>query len=129
MATHEASGHAHISPYQLERLEIIEGLKRWALGSYPEQTAVLFLAATNEPLTRVWVQRSDAYSDGPRYWLNWDTFNEHGGVLSGGEWATWALARSLCSPEGELYQNLWRMDPARGEAFAAAIVRSRENWR
>jgi hypothetical protein len=107
------------------REQIVEGLKRWARGYYPAQAAVTFLAATNEPLTRVWVQPTPV--DGVEsYWINWDEFDDHSGVLSGGEYATWALAHSL--HEGELNEHLWRIDPDRSHAFAVAIATARENW-
>lgn len=125
-----------------DRDEIVAGLKRWAIGSYPDQAAVLFLAATDEPLTRVWVKRAEGdahkWVDGgwvevehpePRYWLDWDAFDKHNGGLSGGEYATWWLARSLCARDGELNEHLWRLDPDRTEAFAGAIAHCRENWR
>lgn len=110
------------------REEIVAGLKRWAIGSYPDQTAVEFLAGTDEPLARVWVRKAEAWGE-DRYWLDWETFDEHGGGLSGGEYATWALARSLCDRAGELNEHLWRLDPARTAAFASAIAHCRENWR
>lgn len=110
------------------RDEIVAGLKRWATGSYPEQTAVTYLAATNEPLTRVWVKRTD-YSGPESYWLDWEAFDQYGGGLSGGEYATWALARSLCGKAGELNEHLFRLDPERTEAFAHAIAHCRDNWR
>ena len=110
-----------------ERDEIVAGLKRWAIGSYPEQVAVEFLANTDEPLLKVWVEYSDAWGE-DRYWINWETFDRTGaGTLSSGEYATWAIARSLV--EGELNQLLWSLAPHRVTALVLAMSRYRENWR
>jgi hypothetical protein len=109
----------------MTRAEIVAGLKRWARGSYPEQAAITFLIGTDEPLTRAWVRRVERV-DEVRYWLDWDTFDAYGGGLSGGEYATWQLTRSLC--KGELSDHLWRLDPARSHAFLVAIALSREDW-
>lgn len=111
---------------QATREEIVDGLKRWALGSYPAQAAVTFLAGTDERLTRVWVRRAER-TDEVRYYLDWEAFDQYGGGLSGGEYATWALARSL--HVGELEEQLWRLDPARTAAFAVAILNARKDWR
>jgi hypothetical protein len=108
----------------MTREEIVEGLKRWARGSLPAQTAVTFVAATNEPLDRMWVI-PDPFREG-NYYLDWDAFDMYSGGLSGGEYATWALARSL--HRGELDDHLFRLDPARQDAFAQAIARCREQW-
>jgi len=109
----------------MTREEIIEGLKRWARGSLPAQAAVTFLAGTDESLNRAWVRQADR-PDAVQYWLDWDVFDAYNGGLSGGQYATWALARSL--HEGELNEHLWRLDPARSHAFAVAIASARENW-
>jgi hypothetical protein len=111
------------------RDEIVAGLKRWAIGSYPAQAAVTFLAATNEPLSRVWVRQADGerFTFEEMYYLDWEAFDKYGGGLSGGEYATWHLARSL--HEGELMEHLWRLDPDRSADFAEAISRCRQDWR
>ena len=109
-----------------ERDEIVAGLKRWAVGSLPTQAAVTFLAGTNEPLDQPWVVFNDQWSE-VRYWLDWEAFDKHDGGLSGGEYATWALARSL--DRGELNEHLYRLDPSRTAAFADAIARCKEGWR
>lgn len=110
-----------------ERDEIIAGLERWAKGTYNTQAAVRFIAVTNEPLDRVWVCESKhMFTDETMYYFDWDRFDEHSGGISGGEYATWALVRSL--HEGELNEQLWRLDPARSAVFGDAIARCREEW-
>lgn len=117
-----------MSDYDEDRAAIVAGLKRWALGMYNTQTAVAFIAATNESLEgRPWVRRTKhSFTDEEMYYFDWERFDKYAGGMSGGEYATWSLVRSL--HEGELNEHLWRMDPNRGEAFAKAIANCRENW-
>ena len=112
----------------ITREEIIAGLKRWAQGTYNTQAAVTFLADTDEPLNRPWVHRTKhSFTDETMYWLDWERFDKSTDGLSGGEYATWMLARSL--HEGELNDNLWRLDLDRTEAFVTAIKNCRQDWR
>jgi hypothetical protein len=109
------------------REQIVEGLKRWAIGWYPTQAAVIFLAAGNQSLDRIWVKSTLVDGQDGGYWLDWEAFDAYAGGLSGGEYAFWALARSLM--EGEFSEHLWRLDPDNQAAFALAIARCREDWR
>jgi hypothetical protein len=112
---------------ELTRADIADGLCRWAVGSYPVQTAVTFLIGSGTSLNQPWVRRFHDVATMVAYWIDWDLYDEGRGVLSGGEQGTWNLARSLC--EGELCENLWRLDPARTEAFSRAIATCRTDWR
>lgn len=131
---HELDGwESHVSPKLAAEVEkrldprdvIVGGLREWAQGNLTAMAAVKFVAATDEPLDRVWVVKAEGFR-GNRYYFDWDLFTLHGGTLSGGEYATWALAQSL--HRGELDDWLWRLDPDRTAAFAEAVRTSKDDW-
>jgi hypothetical protein len=122
--------------------EIAIALQFWARGSLPHQAAVEFLIATG---TRLYPrhpmlahenehgERGAGVLGGIQYWwidvwgpdgedLAEDAWLARLGGMSGGEFATWTLIRSLLV--GELQANFWRLDGSRKRAFIEALTRN-----
>lgn len=101
-------------------------LRRWAKGSQPCMAAVEFLIAVetlypDHPM--VGVERDErglaVRARLELFDLDDDEWLDRIGTMSGGEQATWMLARSLVA--GELEEWFWRMDRHRKLAFVRAM--------
>ena len=103
--------------------DVHEQLREWARGSLPAQAAVEFLIETGTLYERhpMIGQRDD------RAWLDLfeidaATWAERTGTMSGGERATWEIARSIVA--GELEDTFWRLDGSRKAALVNALARN-----
>jgi hypothetical protein len=111
--------------HSLSAERLLELLNRWADGLLTYQAAVQFLAGAGvlrpgHPLIGV------TWSGDQATWAYLDLITvpsadwaEAIAGMSGGERATWILARSLC--RGEL-EEFWRLDPSRKRALLKAIM-------
>jgi hypothetical protein len=102
--------------------ELHEGLRAWARGLLPAQAAVEFLigckaVSVGNPMVAI-------DDEGECIWLNLDVdddiWAERTGYMSGGERATWHLARSILC--GELEEWFWRLDATRRAHLLRALL-------
>jgi hypothetical protein len=111
---------------QMSHEEIAEDLREWARGSLPSQAAVEFLTELvrfrpGHPMLGI----TNAGLKYEHYFLDfWHIADEEWaartGYMSGGERATWALARSIA--QGELEDLFWRLDTAHKAAFLRCLA-------
>jgi hypothetical protein len=109
------------------REQLVDELNEWARGSLPLMAAVDFVVATGTELApmvgydhgRVYL---DVFVDDERApdYLTTEQWLDRVGTMSGGQRATWELARSIA--DGELDRWFWRLDTHRKLAFASALL-------
>lgn len=113
--------------------EIHQGLRIWAKGSLPLMAAVEFVIGSGENLHRahpmvdieIYVDDQEHARATGRVALEVfedsdHTWGERTGWMSGGQLATWELARSIA--RGEIDRWFWRLDEGRQRAFIDALV-------
>lgn len=94
-------------------------LRTWARGSLPLMATVEFVLAVGTDLGPMVCDDGDwAYLD--LFELEDDVWQIRVGGMSGGQRATWELARSIA--EGEIYDQFWRLDNHRKAAFLTALA-------
>jgi hypothetical protein len=92
-------------------------LRGWAQGDLGYMAAVEFLIGCPDVLD-VHSQLTPYDPDGRRHWIDFDQMKNVD--MSGGTYATWALARSIY--DGVIANQAWRLDGQRRAAFVRALA-------